>query len=70
MLEAKLSGEELAKPAPPEPETPVVDLMDALKRSVAEAQGRKTASAAPSKKRTGAKDGSSKARRTPARKSA
>jgi hypothetical protein len=44
--------------------------MDALKRSVAEAQGRKTASAAPSKKRTGAKDGSSKARRTPARKSA
>jgi DNA end-binding protein Ku len=70
MLEAKLSGEELAKPAPPEPETPVVDLMDALKRSVAEAQGRKTASAAPSKKRTGAKNGSSKARRTPARKSA
>jgi DNA end-binding protein Ku len=36
MLEAKLSGEELAKPEPA-PETPVIDLMDALRRSVAEA---------------------------------
>src|SRR5213596_2389701 len=31
MLEAKLSGQEVAKPAPA-PETPVVDLMEALKR--------------------------------------
>jgi DNA end-binding protein Ku len=68
MLEAKLSGQEVSKPAPV-PETPVVDLMEALKRSVAEAQGRKTAAATP-KKRAAAKTGSSKPRRTPARKSA
>ncbi|MDQ4029622.1 MAG: Ku protein [Actinomycetota bacterium] len=42
MLEAKLAGEELARPAPA-PETPVVDLMEALRRSVAEAQERKPA---------------------------
>ena len=74
MLEAKLSGEEISKPTPP-PETPVVDLMEALRRSVAEAQGRKTESGAASKKRSttkpgSSKTGSSKARRTPARKSA
>jgi DNA end-binding protein Ku len=74
MLEAKLSGQEISKPAPP-PETPVVDLMEALRRSVAEAQGRKTPSGAGSKKRSTTKAGSSKtdspkARRSPARKSA
>jgi DNA end-binding protein Ku len=42
MLEAKLAGEEIAKPEPV-PETPVVDLMEALKRSVAEAKKRKPA---------------------------
>src|ERR671936_562414 len=42
MLEAKLDGQEIAKPEPV-PETPVVDLMEALKRSVEEAKGRKTA---------------------------
>ena len=67
MLEAKLQGREVARPEPV-PETPVVDLMEALKRSVAEAQGRKQA-AAP-KKRTPAKNGSQRTRRTPARKSA
>jgi DNA end-binding protein Ku len=73
MLEAKLSGQEISKPAPP-PETPVVDLMEALRRSVAEAQDRKTASGASKKRRAakadGSKAGTSKARRTPARKSA
>jgi DNA end-binding protein Ku len=39
MLEAKLAGEEIATPEPV-PETPVVDLMDALKKSVAEVQQR------------------------------
>jgi DNA end-binding protein Ku len=68
MLEAKLSGQEIAKPEPV-PETPVVDLMDALKRSVAEAQGRKQTAAA-SKKRAAPKSGSSRARRAPTRKSA
>src|SRR5947209_17505300 len=40
MLEAKLEGEEIARPEPVI-ETPVVDLMEALKRSVAETKGRK-----------------------------
>src|ERR671933_778256 len=40
MLEAKLAGREVAKPEPV-PETPVVDLMEALRRSVAEVQERK-----------------------------
>ena len=68
LLEAKLEGREISKPEPVV-ETPVVDLMEALKRSVAEAQGRKkTATAA--KKRTAAKSGSQRSRRQPARKSA
>jgi DNA end-binding protein Ku len=66
MLEAKLAGQEIAKPEPV-PETPVVDLMEALKRSVAEAQGRKTKAAG--KGRAAPKSGS-KSRRQPARKSA
>jgi DNA end-binding protein Ku len=40
MLEAKLSGEEIKKPEPV-PEAPVVDLMEALRRSVSEAQKKK-----------------------------
>jgi DNA end-binding protein Ku len=40
MLEAKLAGEEIARPEPV-PEAPVVDLMEALRRSVAEAKDRK-----------------------------
>jgi DNA end-binding protein Ku len=39
MLEAKLEGQEITRPEP-QPEAPVVDLMDALKRSVAEVQER------------------------------
>ena len=42
LLEAKLAGEEITAPAPVEEEAaPVVDLMAALKASVAEAQGKK-----------------------------
>ena len=40
MLEAKLAGQPIEEPEPVE-ETPVVDLMDALKKSVAEAKERK-----------------------------
>jgi DNA end-binding protein Ku len=56
MLEAKLAGEEISRPAP-EPETPVVDLMDALRRSVAEAQEQKPSGSrnAPAKKKTAAR---------------
>src|SRR3954453_10078435 len=69
MLEAKLDGQEIAKPEPT-PETPVVDLMEALKRSVEEVRGRrKTTKAAASKKRAAPKSGSGN-RRQPARKSA
>ena len=39
LLEAKLAGEEIAMPEPV-PEAPVVDLMDALKKSVAATKGR------------------------------
>jgi non-homologous end joining protein Ku len=69
MLEAKLDGQEIAKPEPV-PETPVVDLMEALKRSVEEVKGRKTTKAAASKKKAAPKSGSSSTRRQPARKSA
>jgi DNA end-binding protein Ku len=40
MLEAKLAGEEIARPEPVE-EAPVVDLMEALRASVADAQSRR-----------------------------
>ena len=43
LIEAKLEGREVVAPEEPEPEAPVVDLMEALRMSVAEAQQRKTA---------------------------
>jgi DNA end-binding protein Ku len=48
MLEAKLEGREIAVPEPA-PETPVVDLMEALRLSVAEAQERKKGSSGDGK---------------------
>jgi DNA end-binding protein Ku len=66
MLEAKLSGQEITKPEPV-PETPVVDLMEALKQSVAAAREPAKAGGA---KRAAAKSGSRKPRAAPARKSA
>jgi DNA end-binding protein Ku len=53
MLEAKLTGQEIARPEPV-PETPVVDLMDALKRSVEEVKG------GPAKAKAATKSGSRK----------
>jgi DNA end-binding protein Ku len=38
MLEAKLAGEEIKRPEPEPEEAPVIDLMDALRQSVSEAQ--------------------------------
>jgi DNA end-binding protein Ku len=50
MLEAKLAGEEVKRPEPV-PEAPVVDLMEALRRSVDEAKERKSSGAkTPAKK--------------------
>jgi DNA end-binding protein Ku len=51
LLEAKLDGREMPRPEPVT-ETPVVDLMEALKRSVAEARAKKPAA---SKKAAGSK---------------
>ncbi len=63
MLEAKLDGQEIAKPEPVAEETPVVDLMEALKKSVEEVKDAK-----PNKTRAASKSGSRK--RVAARKSA
>jgi DNA end-binding protein Ku len=63
MLEAKLAGQEVARPEPV-PETPVVDLMEALKRSVEEVTDGKSA-----RKAKAASKGGSRKRET-ARKSA
>ncbi len=65
MLEAKLDGQEIVKPEPEEEAAPVVDLMDALKQSVAEVKGDKQKA---SKSRAASKGGSRK--RVAARKSA
>jgi DNA end-binding protein Ku len=67
MLEAKLAGEEIRRPEPVA-ETPVVDLMEALRRSVADAEERKGAS--PGRKSKAAPKSGSRARRPAARKSA
>jgi non-homologous end joining protein Ku len=44
MLEAKLAGQEITAPEPA-PEAPVVDLLEALRRSVAESKEKKTTKA-------------------------
>jgi len=68
MLESKLTdGQIVAKPEPAVPETPVVDLMEALKRSVEEVKGGKGGKPA-GKAKAAAKNGSRK--RVAARKSA
>jgi DNA end-binding protein Ku len=75
MLDAKLAGEAITRPEPVT-ETPVVDLMEALRRSVAEVQDRRGggtaggAAAKSSKKTKAASSGGSRAGRAPARKSA
>jgi non-homologous end joining protein Ku len=54
MLEAKLAGKEIARPEPV-PVAPVVDLMDALKQSVAQAQKKKAPAKAKKASATGRK---------------
>jgi DNA end-binding protein Ku len=65
MLDAKLSGEQIRRPEPVA-ETPVIDLMEALRRSVAEAQGAKKPGAA--KKTKAASGGSGSRKKAAARK--
>jgi DNA end-binding protein Ku len=56
LLEAKLRGEEIAEPEPLPEKAPVIDLMEALKASVAAAKEPKTAKKkAPAKRRRPAK---------------
>jgi DNA end-binding protein Ku len=66
MLEAKLAGADVARPEPVAEESPVVDLMEALRKSVAEAKERN----GDSGKAKAAPKSGSRARRAPARKSA
>ena len=67
MLEAKLAGQEIVAPEPAA-EAPVIDLMEALRQSVADAQTRRSAEDSKDGKAR-AKVGS-RSRKTPAKKSA
>ena len=58
LLEAKLAGEEIKAPEPVEEKAPVIDLMEALKASVAEAQGKKPAKGAAKKTKAASSGGS------------
>ena len=64
LLEAKIAGEEIAMPEPVA-ETPVIDLMEALRRSVADAQARKPDGSKPAPKKSSQK--AARPRRTAAR---
>jgi DNA end-binding protein Ku len=66
MLEAKLAGEEIKRPEPVA-ETPVIDLMEALRRSVEEVQGK---SGAKTRKPKAGSSGTGSRKKTAARKSA
>jgi DNA end-binding protein Ku len=72
MLEAKLAGEEITVPEPVA-ETPVIDLMEALRQSVADAQGRRAAKGSPGGTKKSGKAASTsgiRTRKTTARKTA
>jgi DNA end-binding protein Ku len=55
MLEAKLAGEEIARPEPVAEDAPVVDLLEALRQSVAEVSKKGNGRKAPAKKKTAAR---------------
>jgi len=58
LLEAKLAGEEIKAPEPVEEKAPVIDLMEALKASVAEAQDKKPAKAGAKQTKAASSGGS------------
>jgi DNA end-binding protein Ku len=58
LLEAKLAGEEIAAPEPVAETAPVVDLMEALRASVADAQGKKPGKAGAKKTKAASSGGS------------
>ena len=53
MLEAKLAGQEIKRPEPEPEEAPVIDLMEALRQSVSEAQKEKAPAKAKSSRSSG-----------------
>jgi DNA end-binding protein Ku len=67
LLEAKLAGQEITAPEPVEPTAPVVDLMEALRASVADAQKSGKAKKSAAKQTTAASAGGSR-RKVAARK--
>src|SRR5215467_4386066 len=68
MLEAKIAGQEIVAPEPAA-EAPVIDLMEALRQSVADAQDRRKSAKDSGNGKAGSKAGS-RSRKAPARKSA
>ena len=68
MLEAKLAGQEIVAPEPAT-EAPVIDLMEALRQSVVDAQSRREAKSESGNGKAGTKAGS-RSRKAPAKKSA
>ncbi len=64
MLEAKLAGEEISRPEPVAEDAPVVDLMEALRKSVAEVSKKKPAAKAPAKKTAARPKAKTAARKT------
>jgi DNA end-binding protein Ku len=67
LLEAKLAGQEIATAPEPEEEVPVVDLMEALRRSVEEAKSAKQAGNGTAKEKAAPKKASARSRKTAAR---
>ena len=67
LLEAKLSGEEIAAAPEPAEEAPTVDLMEALRRSVEEAKSAKQAGNGAAKKKAAPKKASARPKKTAAR---
>jgi len=60
LLEAKLAGQEIKTPEPVETEAPVIDLMEALRASVAQASKKPAAAKKPARSRKTAAAGSRK----------
>jgi DNA end-binding protein Ku len=67
LLEAKLAGEEIATPPEPVEDAPVVDLMEALRRSVEEAKSAKATGNGTAKKKAAPKKGAGRPKKTAAR---
>ena len=60
LLEAKLAGQEITKPEPVEEDAPVIDLMEALRASVAQASKKPAPAKKPARARKTAAAGSRK----------